>query len=204
MPKPKCICIEISDIPDEFINESKLPGLDHDRWIYFKIHQGCCGLPQAGIQANNLLCSHLEAEGFYEVASTPGLWRHKWRPNQFCLIVDNFGVEYVGFEHFNYLLGVLKKFHGMQYTMAGDKFVGMDIEWDYAAHRCRISMHGYISTLLLKFRHPHPAKPWLSTYKCLPISYGAKSHITPDPDSLEFLNASRKCRIQEIVGALLY
>jgi hypothetical protein len=42
---------------------------------------------------------------------------------------------------------------------------------------------------LLKFKHPHPAKPRLSP---------------PDPDSLELLIASRKCRIQEIVGSLLY
>jgi hypothetical protein len=51
----------------------------------------------------------------------------------------------VGLEHFNYLLGVLNKFHGAQYNMAGNKFAGIDIEWDYATHRCRISMPGYIS-----------------------------------------------------------
>jgi hypothetical protein len=169
-----------------------------------QILQGCYGLPQAGILANNLLCSHLKTEGYYEAALTPGLWCCKWRPIQFCLIVDNFGIEYVGLEHFNYLLGILKKFHGVQYNMARNKFAGMDIEWNYTAHRCRISMPGYTSTLLLIFKHPYPAKPRLSPYKCLPITYGAKSHITPDPDSLELLNASCKRRVQEIVGSLLY
>jgi hypothetical protein len=66
-------------------------------------------------------------------------------------------------------------------------------------------MPGYISTLLLKCKHPqHPAKPQLSPYKCLPISYGAKSHITPDPDSSELLDSCCKCRVQEIMGSLLY
>jgi hypothetical protein len=65
-------------------------------------------------------------------------------------------------------------------------------------------MPGYISTLLLKFKHPHPAKPWLSPYKCLPIAFGAKSHIKLDPDALELLNSSRKCHVQVIVGSLLY
>jgi hypothetical protein len=88
--------------------------------------------------------------------------------------------------------------------MTGDKFAGMDIEWNYAAHCCCISIPGYISTLLLKFKHPHPAKPRLSPYKCLPIAYIAKSHITPDPDSLEVLDASCKCCVQEIVASLLY
>jgi hypothetical protein len=58
--------------------------------------------------------------------------------------------------------------------------------------------------LLLKFKHPHPAKPWLFPNKCLPISYGTKSHITPDPDSSEILDASHKCHVQEIEGSLLY
>jgi hypothetical protein len=65
-------------------------------------------------------------------------------------------------------------------------------------------MPGYISTLLLKFKHPQPAKPRHSPYKCLPITYGSKSHITPDQDTSELLNASRKRHVQEIVGSLLY
>ena len=183
MPKPKYICIKILDIPLEFIDKYKLTGLDRDRWIYFQICQGCYGLPQAGILANDLLRSHLKAKGFYEEASTPGLWCHKWRPIQFCLIINNFGVEYVGLEHFTYLINILKKFHGVQYNMAGNKFAGMDIEWNYVACHCHISMPGYISLLLLKYKHPHPTKPRLSPYKCLPITYGTNSHITPDPDA---------------------
>jgi hypothetical protein len=100
MPKPEYVGIKILDIPDKFINKYKLTGLDCDGWIYFEIHQGCYSLPQAGILANDLLQSCLEAEGFYEAATTPGLWCHKWRPIQFYLIVDNFGIEYVGLDHF--------------------------------------------------------------------------------------------------------
>jgi hypothetical protein len=87
--------------------------------------------------------------------------------------------------------------------MAGNKFAGMDIEWDYAPCCCRISIPGYISLLLLKYNHPHPAKPQLSPYKCLPIAYGSKLHITPDPDALELLNANCKRCVQEIEGSLL-
>jgi hypothetical protein len=120
------------------------------------------------------------------------------------LIVDNFGVEYVGLKHFNYLLRILKKFHGIQYNMAGNRFSGMDIEWNYAAHHCRISMPGCISLLLLKYKHPQPAKSRLSPYKCLPIAYGSKSHVTPDPDVSELLDTNHKRCVQEIVVSLLY
>ncbi len=54
MPDPEYICIKLSDIPEEFIKEYNLPGWDRDGWIYFEIRQGCYGLPQAGILANDL------------------------------------------------------------------------------------------------------------------------------------------------------
>ena len=73
-------------------------------------------------------------------------------------IVNDFGVEYVGIEHFNHLLDLLKKYHGVQFNMAGDKFAGINIKWDYASQHCRISMPGYIDNLLIKFKHPMPSK----------------------------------------------
>ena len=204
MLDPEYVRIKLSDIPEEFIKEYDLIGRDRDGWIYFEIRRGCYGLPQSGILANDLLRSRLVAEGFYEAASTPGLWRHKWRPLQFCLIVDDFGVEYVGIEHFNFLLDLLKKFHGVQFNMAGDKLAGISIQWDYPGKRCRLSMPGYIDNLLLKFKHPRPTKPRLSPYACIPISYGTKTQLTPEADTSDLLDDKRKLRIQEIVGSLLY
>jgi len=88
--------------------------------------------------------------------------------------------------------------------MAGDKFAGINIKWDYTNRRCHISMPGYIENLLIKFKHPRPTKRCLSPYKCLPISYGAKAQLTPEADSSELLDEHIKRRIQEIVGLLLY
>jgi hypothetical protein len=188
MPDPEYVCVEISDIPDEFILEYNLLGWDRNGWMYFKICQGCYSLPQAGIFANNLLQSRLVAEGYYEAASTPGLWHHKWCPVQFCLIVDNFGIKYVGLKHFNHLLDLLKKYHGVQVNMAGDKLASMDINWDFAGKRCCINMPGYIDNLLLKFKHPCPHKPCLSPHKCLPISYGATMQLTPESDTSDLVD----------------
>ncbi len=55
MSDPEYVCIKLSNIPEEFIKEYHLPGWDRDGWIYFEIRQGCYGLPQAGILANDLL-----------------------------------------------------------------------------------------------------------------------------------------------------
>ncbi len=77
MPDPEYVCIKITDISAEFIEEYKLVGRDCEGWINFKICQGCYGLPQAGILANDLFRFRLLAEGYYEAESTPGLWCHK-------------------------------------------------------------------------------------------------------------------------------
>ena len=87
--------------------------------------------------------------------------------------------------------------------MAGDKFAGIDIKWDYFNRRCRISMPGYINDLLIKFKHPKPRKRRLSPYACMPISYGAKAQLSPEADTLELLDAPCKQRVQEIVDSLL-
>ena len=65
-------------------------------------------------------------------------------------------------------------------------------------------MPGYIDNLLIKFKHPKPLKSSLSPYTCLPISYGAKSQLTPKADNSELLDAPRKLWVQEIIGSLLY
>jgi hypothetical protein len=88
--------------------------------------------------------------------------------------------------------------------MAGDKFAGIDIKWDYVGHRCCNSMPDYIENLLIKFKHPQPTKPRCSPYKCLPIAYGAKAQLTPEANTSDLLYNHRKCRIQEIVDLLLY
>jgi hypothetical protein len=93
--------------------------------------RGCYSLPQAGVLANNLLHGRLEKEGYYKAATTPGLWKHKWWPIQFCLIVNKFGMEYVGIEHFNHLLAILQRYHQVQTNMAGNKIVGLNVQWDF-------------------------------------------------------------------------
>jgi hypothetical protein len=88
--------------------------------------------------------------------------------------------------------------------MAGNKFVGIDIKWDYTTRRCCISMPGYIENLLIKFIHPCPTKPHLLLHNCLQITCGAKAQLTPMADTSEQLDLHQKRCIQEIVGLLLY
>ena len=54
------------------------------------------GLKQAGRIANNRLKAHLAKFGFAPVPRTLALWKHDTKPIFFSLVVDNFGVKYIG------------------------------------------------------------------------------------------------------------
>jgi hypothetical protein len=85
MPDPKYVRIKILDIPAKFIEEYNLTGKDRDSWIYFEICQGCYGLPQAGILANDLLCTRLKARilqsGYHLWSLTPQMATHPILPH---------------------------------------------------------------------------------------------------------------------------
>ena len=110
---PEYVKIQLSKITQEFIAEYNLTSLVHKGWIYFEIRCGCYGLPQYVMLANKQLRLRLEKEGCYEVRTTPGIWRHKWRPIQFCLVKDDFGVEYLGKQHADHLATTVKKYHNI-------------------------------------------------------------------------------------------
>ena len=61
-----------------------------------EIRKAIYGLPQAGVLANKLLKKRLASAEYYEMPHTPGLWKHVSHPIAFTLVVDDFGVKYVG------------------------------------------------------------------------------------------------------------
>ena len=111
MEKPEYVRVKLEDIPQEFIEEYHL--LDNERhwWVYFEIVRGCYELPQSDKLDNNLIRTILEDAHYYETATTPGLWCHKWRSIPFFLIVYYFGLEYVKKQDADHLASVLKKYN---------------------------------------------------------------------------------------------
>ena len=105
---------------------------------------------------NKQLRLRLEKEGYYEARTTSGLWRHKWRPIQSCLVVDDFGVEYVGKQHAEHLATIFKKNPNIAEDWEGKKYVGIDLKWDSDKRTCRETMDGYILGLRNNYQHMQP------------------------------------------------
>ena len=113
-------------------------------YIYCEIRQGMYGLPQAGQIANELLKKRLAYYGYFERPHTPGLWKHVIRPTKFTLVVDDFGIKYVGQENLGHLLTSLQKHCKVSLDEEGSLYCGITLEWDYKNRTLVISMPGYV------------------------------------------------------------
>ena len=101
-------------------------------------------LSQAGILAQQQLELQLNEHGYQQSPLTPGLWTHKTRPISFTLCVNDFGVKYVGQEHAEHLLQVLNTNYKCAIDWEGEKYLGMDIDWDYKQKKVLVSMLKYV------------------------------------------------------------
>ena len=128
--------LKMSDIPGDVIKEYNL--LDKataEGYVYVEIRKGMYGLPQAGRIAQELLEKRLAKHGYKQSKFTPGLWSHEWRPIQFTLVVDDFGVKYIGDEHAQHLINCVQENYGLTHDLnkenQGALYCGMTVDWDY-------------------------------------------------------------------------
>jgi hypothetical protein len=85
------------------------------------------GLPQAGILANQLLAQQLAPQGYEQCRHTPGLWRHKWCPILSSLVVDDFGIKYVGKQHPDHLINAIEQYYDFLKDWAGQLYCEITI-----------------------------------------------------------------------------
>jgi hypothetical protein len=108
--RPEFIQMKLSNMPDEVIEEYKLQEkATKNGSIYIRAKRGMYGLPQSGLLANKLLKKRLNKQGYRQSKLVPGHWKHDTRPIQFTLVVDDFGVKYVGKEHAQHLKNTLEQ-----------------------------------------------------------------------------------------------
>ena len=117
--------------PQWIIDQYDLNAHAIDGMVHIKIQKAIWGLPQAGILANKKLRQELKPHGYHKHKNTPGLWYHKTQPISFTLVVDNFGVKYVGKEHVNHLIASLKQSkYKLTEDWTGSLYCGISLEWN--------------------------------------------------------------------------
>ena len=206
MDKPEYMRIPLALIPDAIIKQYNLRDLaDANGMVYVRINKGMYGLPQAGILANQLLEKRLARHGYHKCEHTPGLWCHRWRPIQFILVVNDFGVQYVGREHALHLLHALQAdYEAVSTDWAGTLYCGITLAWDYTNRTVTLSMPGYVDAALHEYQHPPPSRPEHSPFLHQRPQYGVRVQLTAHPDISAALPPDKRLLVQKICGKFLY
>jgi hypothetical protein len=200
--------LKLADMPEDVIEHYKLRDVANpDGYVYCEIRKGMYGLPQAGIIAQEeLLAKRLKEHGYSQSETTPGLWKHEWRPIIFSLVVDDFGVKYVGEEHAQQLLKTIKNTINYQCSVEkeGERYCGLTIKWDYPNKKGHILMPKYIENGLKRFQHPPPIVKQNQLHPHVHKTYRAKMQYAKELDDSVPLDKMGKKFIQEVTGVFLF
>ena len=197
--------LKLADMPTDIVDHYNLRNVaTPDGYVYCEIRKGMYGLPQAGIIAQDLLATRLKKHGYSQSETTPGLWTHEWRPITFSLVVDDFGVKYVGKEHAQHLLQTIRTYYQCSFEAEGERYCGLTIKWDYPGKKVHLSMPKYIENGLKRFQHPPPLIPQDQPHPHVEKSYGATVQHAPSPDDSTPLDKRGQKFIQEVTGVFLF
>jgi hypothetical protein len=191
-------------LPQEMIDKYDLIELSQDRKVYKEIQKGMYGLPQAGILTNELLQRNLANDGYQPTQHTHGLWTHDTRPISLSLVVDDFGVKYVGREHAEHLMECIKNNYSISSDWNGSAYCGLTLDWDYKNRTVDLSMPGYIKVVLHKYQHAAPARLEHAPNTWNPPIYGAKTQYVEDKTTSPALSNKYVNKLQHLTGTLLY
>jgi hypothetical protein len=205
LKRPEYIRMKLADIPEEIILEYKLRDIaTSDGSVHIMAIRGMYGLPQAGLLANELLEKRLQEHGYRQSKLVPGLWKHDWRPIQFTLVVDDFGVKYVGEEHALHLKAALETNYEVTTDWSGRRYIGITLDWDYARRRVHLSMPNYVAKALLQFQHKAKKLAQHQPFPSARINYGAKKQYATKESTAPLLDKKGKRFVQQVCGKLLF
>ena len=129
---------------------------------------------------------------------------HATRPISFTLVVNDFGIKYVGGRHLDHLINALQDQYKITVNLTGNSYLGLTIDWNYTQGYVDISMPDYVRKALHDFHHPAPRRPTHSPSKWTAPAYGSRIQYSKPPDTSPPLDADGITHVQRVVGKLLY
>ena len=129
------------------------------------------------------LKTNLEAEWYYQIENTTGLWKHKTNIITFALCVDDFGVNYFNQDDINHLISTLQKHYVITIEKSGKNFCGLTFEWNYKQKYIDVSMPDYVKNALKKYGHDPSKKPQYAPHVWASKYYGKQIILTPESEN---------------------
>ena len=118
--------------------------------------------------------------------------------------MDNFRVKYTGEQNADHLMAILKEHYTIYHDWSGSRYLGMDIDLDYARREFHLSMLSYVQDALKFFHHDRPQTPKDQPHPHVQPSYGAKVQYAAGKDESPAVSPAEKHFIQEVTGTFLY
>jgi len=115
-------------IPDDIMEHYDVLSKADGNSVVVEIMKGMYDLSSAGRLASDWLRPHLEKYGYTECQHTHGLFKHKDRPIMFTLVVDDFGVQYVGKENADHLFECITAKYKCTRDDTGSIFCGIQLD----------------------------------------------------------------------------
>ena len=81
-------------------------------------------------------------------------------------------------------MSVLKSSYKISADWRGERYLGLDLDWDYDKREVRLSMLSYITDALRRFNHAKPRKAQDQTYPHTKPNCGAKAQYSEEDDAL--------------------
>jgi hypothetical protein len=126
------------------------------------------------------------------------------RPISFTLVIDDFGVKYIGKEHVHHLIQTLKEHYKIKEDWEGTWDLGIMLDWDYKKREVHLSMLGYVEQALAQFGHDIPKQLQHQPHKHTVPTYGAIVQYVKAEDVTQLLSKEEKKFIHQVLGTFLY
>ena len=135
--------LKLINLPESVVHQYNIEvKATKDGYVHVEIKLGMYGLSQSGLIAHQLLEKLPNKKVYKQSDITPGFWTYDWRPICFLLCVNDFGVKYVGKQHAEHLMTVLRDHCKISSDWKGKRYLGMDLDWDYENCKVHLSMLG--------------------------------------------------------------
>ena len=88
-----------------------------------------------------------------------------WQPIAFTLVVDDFGIKFIGDEHANHLKRLLQQYYNITVDWEGSKCVGISLKWDCEVRTLETSVPGFVKKTLDKSSIPSQSSRTMHLHK---------------------------------------
>ncbi len=154
--------------------------------------------------AQELLAKRLKEHGYTQSKTTPGLWTHERCPITFSLVIDGFGVKYIGEEDAQHLPQMVQKYYTCLFEKEGGRYCGLTIKWDYVSKKVHLLMPSYVEKALKRIQHPPSIVAQDQLHQHVKKMYGATIQLANPLETSPPLNKAGKKFIQEVMGVFCY